>query len=166
MSYGSGKLARDVRKVGTMAIRFHLTIDCADPDRLARFWADALGYTLEEPPAGSGSWREYWLDIGVPEEELGEGDCNDSIVDPDGAGPRIWFQEVPEPKAVKNRLHLDLGVSGGRGVAIETRVARVDAEVDRLLAAGACKLRVLHEAGVDHYAVVMQDPEDNEFCVN
>lgn len=57
-------------------------------------------------------------------------------------------------------------MSGGRGVLIETRVARVDAEVDRLLAAGAAKLRVLQEDGVDHYAVVMHDPEGNEFCVN
>ncbi|MFF4198347.1 VOC family protein [Nonomuraea sp. NPDC001831] len=50
----------------------------------------------------------------MPEDELGEGDCNDSIVDPEGHGPRIWFQQVPEAETVKNRLHLDVKVGGKR----------------------------------------------------
>ena len=87
------------------------------------------------------------------------------LVDPDGVRPRIWFQPVPEGKVVKNRLHLDLGVSGGRQVPLETRRRRVDAEAERLVAAGATRLRVLSEEGVDHYAVVMADPEGNEFCL-
>jgi hypothetical protein len=77
-----------------MASSFQLVIDCADPEPLARFWAAALGYELEPPPAGFGSWDEYWRDVGVPEDELGIGaDC---IIDPAGRGPRIWFQVVPE----------------------------------------------------------------------
>jgi hypothetical protein len=89
-------------------------IDCADPEPLARFWAAALRYELEPPPAGFANWDAYWRDVGVPEDELGPGaDC---IVDPDGRGPRIWFQVVPERKAAKNRLHLDISVSGGRAV--------------------------------------------------
>jgi hypothetical protein len=141
-----------------------VTIDCADPGRLARFWATALGYRLEEPPDGFASWQDYWVSRGLPPEEVEDG--YDSIVDPDGVRPRIWFQPVPEPKVVKNRVHLDLGVSGGRQVPLATRRRRVDAEAERLVAAGATRLRVLSEEAVDHYAVVMADPEGNEFCLN
>ncbi|MEV4365915.1 VOC family protein [Nonomuraea sp. NPDC049637] len=147
-------------------VSFQLVIDCASPDRMARFWASALRYTVEPPPDEFGTWREYWLSIGVPEDELGEGDCNDSIVDPEGHGPRIWFQQVPEAKTVKNRLHLDVKVGGKRAdVPLEVRRARVDAEVERLVQAGASVVRVLSQPGVDHYAVAMADPEGNEFDV-
>jgi Glyoxalase-like domain len=146
-----------------VATRIQVTIDCADPGRLARFWADALGYRLEEPPDGFASWQDYWVSRGLPPEEVEDG--YDSIVDPDGVRPRIWFQPVPEPKVVKNRVHLDLGVSGGRQVPLPTRRRRVDAEAERLVAAGAARLRVLSEEAVDHYAVVMADPEGNEFCL-
>ena len=147
-----------------MATQIQVTIDCADPGRQARFWADALGYRLEEPPDGFASWQDYWVSRGLPPEEVEDG--YDSIVDPDGVRPRIWFQPVPEPKVVKNRVHLDLGVSGGRQVPLATRRRRVDAEAERLVAAGATRLRVLSEEAVDHYAVVMADPEGNEFCLN
>ena len=149
-----------------MAVRFQVTVDCAEPDRLARFWADALGYQVEAPPAGFGTWRAYWLSIGVPEDELGDGDCSDSIVDPAGAGPRIWFQQVPEDKVVKNRLHFDVEVGGGRGVPLETRRQRVDAEADRLVAAGASRRpQPPANDGIDHYSAPMQDPEGNEFDI-
>src|ERR1039457_451760 len=109
-----------------MAVSFQLVIDCADPVPLARFWAAALGYELEPPPDGFASWDAYWRDLGVPEDELGPGaDC---IVDPGARGPRIWFQVVPDRKAAKNRLHLDIGVSGGRAVPIDTRPRRAHAE--------------------------------------
>jgi hypothetical protein len=148
-----------------MATRVQVTVDCADPDRLVRFWATALGYHPEPPPPGFAGWREYWRDIGVPEDELDGAGC-DSVVDPDGVGPRIWFQQVPEPKVVKNRLHLDLDASGGRHVPLETRRERVLAETRRLTEAGATTVRVLTQEGLDHYAVVMKDPEGNEFCVH
>jgi len=141
-----------------------VTIDCADPGRLARFWATALGYRLEEPPDGFASWQEYWVSRGLPPEEVEDG--YDSIVDPDGVGPRVWFQPVPEAKVVKNRVHLDLDVGGGRTAPLAERRRRVDAEADRLVAAGATRFRVLSEEGVDHYGVVMQDPEGNEFCLH
>jgi hypothetical protein len=83
-----------------MAGGFQLVIDCADPDRLARFWAAALGYGIEPPPLGHATWNDYWREVGVPEEELGDGE--DSIVDPEGRGPRIWFQVVPDTKTIKN----------------------------------------------------------------
>ena len=148
-----------------MARKFQVTFDCADPDRLTSFWADALGYKLMDPPAGFDDWLAYWRSIGVPEEELG-GATAVHLVDPDGVGPRIFFQEVPEAKVVKNRVHLDLDVSGGRGVPLATRRELVDAEAERLTGTGATTLRVLDTAGIDHYAVVMQDPEGNEFCLS
>ena len=147
-----------------MTVRFQLVIDCADPEPLAHFWAAALGYELEPPPPGFASWDAYWRDVGVPEDELGTG--ADRIVDPDGQGPRIWFQVVPERKAVKNRLHIDIGVGGGRAVPIETRRQRVDAEAARLADLGAVLVGVLETEGLDHYAVAMNDPEGNEFDVN
>lgn len=145
-------------------VRFQLVIDCADPDRMARFWAAALHYQLAPPPDGFSSWDDYYRDLGVPEEELGVGE--DRIIDPDGCGPQIWFQRVPDVKSVKNRLHLDLAAGGDRSVPLETRRARIDAEAQRLVALGATLVRALAEPGLDHYAVAMTDPEGNEFDVN
>ena len=147
-----------------MSTAIQLVIDCADPDRLTRFWAEALGYQVPPPPEGFDTWRAYWVNVGVPEDELDDGD--DSLVDPDGAGPRIWFQKVPEGKVGKNRLHLDLDASGGRTVPIGLRTERVIAMANRLIDAGATRVRVLSEEGLDHYGEVMQDPEGNEFCVH
>ncbi|MEV7277838.1 VOC family protein [Streptomyces sp. NPDC093111] len=145
-----------------------LTIDCADPRRLVLFWAEALRYVPEPPPEGHASWQEYWRALGVPEDELadGAGELPESIVDPKGLGPRVWFQAVPEPKTTKNRLHLDLKVGGGRTVPLLERRDRVDSEVTRLTALGASVLYTMDEPdGMDYYAVVLRDPEGNEFCV-
>jgi hypothetical protein len=150
-----------------MATTLQITVDCADPARLVAFWTQALHYIPQPPPEGYDTWRAFYLGIGVPPEELppDDRDLTDRAVDPDGIGPALWFQEVPEPKTAKNRLHLDLRVSGGRAVPLAERRAAVDPEVDRLRQAGASVLRVLSTEGIDHYAVVMQDPEGNEFCV-
>jgi hypothetical protein len=74
--------------------------------------------------------------------------------------------DCPRDKTVKNRLHLDVQVSGGRAVPIETRRQRVDAEARRLADLGATMVGVLSEEGIDHYGVTMQDPEGNEFDIN
>jgi hypothetical protein len=76
----------------------------------------------------------------------------------------MWFVRVPERKSVKNRLHLDISVSGGRTSALETRRQRVEAE--RLAGLGASFSRVLSEEGLDHYGIAMEDPEGNEFDIN
>jgi hypothetical protein len=150
-----------------MATKVQVTIDCVDPQPLVRFWSEALHYQPEQPPDGSDSWLGYWRSIGIPPEELeGVEDGAESVVDPAGVGPRIWFQVVPEPKTIKNRLHLDLGVGGGRTVPKAIRKERVDAEVERLVAAGATVLHTHAEPGIDHYAVTLADPAGNEFCVN
>jgi hypothetical protein len=147
-----------------MAVRYQLVIDCADPDRLTGFWAAALGYVLEPPPEGFATWDDWRRDIGLPDEELGGG--ADSIVDPGGGGPRIWFQVVPDTKTIKNRIHLDVHASGGRSVPIATRRERVDAEARRLADLGATIVGGMSEEGLDHYAVAMRDPEGNEFDIN
>jgi hypothetical protein len=144
-------------------VRFQLVIDCADPDRLARFWAAALGYDLAPRPAGFPTWDDYYRDLGVPEEELGVGE--DRISDPEGYRPDIWFQVVPEAKAGQNRLHLDILASGERADPWETRRQRVDAEASRLAGLGATITRVLYTEGLDHYGVAMKDPEGNEFDI-
>jgi hypothetical protein len=144
-------------------VNFQVTIDCADPDLMARFWAPVLGYQLEPPPEGLDSWSAYWRSRHVPEEEPDDG--YESVVDPGGHGPRIWFQQVPENKSRKNRLHFDIDRGGGRGLPLAERRARVDAAVEVLLRAGATRLRVVDATGQDHYFVLMQDPEGNEFCV-
>lgn len=143
-----------------MATGIQVVFDCADPDRLARFWASVLGYRLQDPPEGYGSWEEFLEDQGVPESEWNSASA---VVDPDGAGPRIFFQRVPEPKTVKNRVHLDVNAGGGLGVPVDERRRRVDAEVERLRGEGATLLRPVEERG--EYHVVMQDPEGNELCV-
>jgi catechol 2,3-dioxygenase-like lactoylglutathione lyase family enzyme len=143
-----------------MAGRWGLTIDCADPARLAGFWARALDYEPAPPPTGYATWQEWYEEFQIPPEEQ----CLDTIYDPAGHGPRLWFQQVPEPKAGKNRLHIDVQVGGGRRAPYDERWARVSAMVDRLTAAGGTVLRVDDWNGrPDH--VVMADPEGNEFCV-
>lgn len=150
-----------------MEMTLQLTIDCADPPRLVAFWSEALGYVPEPPPGDHATWREYWAAMGVPPEELpaGAGDVPESIVDPAGQGPRVWFQQVPEPKATKNRIHFDLKVGGGRDVPLAVRTQRVSATVDRLVKAGAGVLRITDAPDLGYYAVQLQDPEGNEFDV-
>ena len=144
-----------------MATRFQATFDCTDPDRIARFWAAALDYQLQDPPTGYASWEAFLAAQGIPEEEWSRASA---IVDPSGQGPRLYFQRVPEPKVVKNRVHLDLDVGGGPGSPQQERATRVDAAVERLIGQGATRLRVQDDHGA--YTVVMQDPEDNEFCLH
>ena len=139
-------------------------IDCTSPEPLAHFWAEALHYVIEPPPSGFDSWDEFYRSIGVPEEELGIG--ADSIADPNGEGPRIWFQVVPEQKSIKNRIHIDVHASGGRDTPLETRRELVEAEAARLVALGATRRHAIVEEGLDHYGVAMADPEGNEFDIN
>jgi hypothetical protein len=143
---------------------FQLVIDCADPDRLARFWAAALGYQLAPVPAGFASWNDFYRDLGVPEEDLVDG--ADRISDPAGHGPSIWFHVVGEAKQVKNRLHLDLHASGEWTDPVAVRRQRVDAEADRLAGLGATITGPLSDDGGKLYAVGMLDPEGNEFDIN
>ncbi|BAL88771.1 hypothetical protein AMIS_35510 [Actinoplanes missouriensis 431] len=123
---------------------FQVTFDCADPQRVARFWCEVLGYVKAEQP----------------EDETGWSACTD----PTGAGPRLYFQRVPEGKAVKNRVHLDVRV--GTGLVGDERLAVLQAERKRLEALGATCFQVLVADGVEESCIVMQDIEGNEFCLD
>jgi hypothetical protein len=142
-----------------MAVKLQVVFDAADPSALAAFWGEAIGYVEEDPPDGFDSWEAWALANDLPREDWGH---YASRVDPDGAGPRLFFQRVPEPKTAKNRVHLDLDVGGGRGTPPEEHRRRVAAAVERAAAAGATRVKEYDEAG-QHW-VVMQDPEGNEFC--
>jgi Glyoxalase-like domain len=145
-----------------MSIQWTLMVDCADPATLAAFWGSALGYRQAAPPAGFDSWTRWFIELGVPEAEWNDGAA---IEDPAGIRPRISFLKVPEGKATKNRLHLDLQVGGGRAEPWDVRWSRVTAAVQQLLTNGATVIREvpLDDGRPDH--VVMADPEGNEFCV-
>lgn len=144
-----------------MATSVQIVIDCLDPGSLSEFWADALHYVAQPPPPGFESWEAFLIDRGVPESEWNSASA---VTDPDGSGPRIYFQRVPETKSTKNRLHLDFNISGGPATPLEDRKERVAAEVQRLVAVGATEIRPMDERG-EHW-VIMNDPEGNEFCVH
>lgn len=141
-----------------MAVKVQVVMDCHDPDSLAHFWADALGYELDAPPEGFSSWQDWLRAQGIPESEWNSASA---IHDPAGVGPRVYFQRVPEKKVVKNRVHLDLNVGGGRSAPEEERRRRIDAEAERLAGLGARRLRSFNERG--EYWVTLQDPQGNEF---
>ena len=143
-----------------MATAVQIVFDCADPGTLATFWAAALHYKLQDPPPGFDSWPAWLKAQGIPESEWNSASA---VVDPEGRGPRIYFQRVPEGKVVKNRVHLDLNVGGPRTAPPEERRRGIDAEVDRLVALQARKVKALEERG--EYFVNMLDPEGNEFDV-
>jgi hypothetical protein len=137
--------------------RFQIVVDSSDPLALGEFWRTALGYVRSGPPPGYDSWTDFTDRLGIPREQW-----RDDAVDPDGVLPRLLFQPVPEPKTVKNRLHLDIQASDP-GASPEARRAAVDADVVRLTGAGATVRNAVDSA--EGYWVVMQDPEGNEFCV-
>ena len=143
-----------------MTTTVQVTFDCQDPDALAHFWAALLGYELDPPPPGFDSWEAWLRDQGIPESEWNSASA---VSDPDGRGPRIFFQRVPEQKELKNRVHLDVNAGGPRGRPDDERRAAVDAAVERAISLGATTVRLVEERGERHY--VMQDPEGNEFCL-
>ena len=146
-----------------MTTNWTLTIDCADPALIARFWCTALGYTESDPPPGWDTWEAWLTDLEVPEEEWGDGA---SISDPEGVLPSISFLKVSEPRTVKNRLHLDLQVAGGRAEPQHLREQRIRATAETLTKAGATVVREVpmdNSTELDH--LWMADPEGNDFCV-
>ncbi|MFH0242905.1 VOC family protein [Streptomyces sp. HK10] len=158
---GEAGSAGRVREV----LGWKLVIDCADPHRQADFWAAALGYRVED----NNALIERLLGLGVVGEDilvehhgrrawrdLAAARHPEDPADPEsgaGLGRRLLFQRVPEPKTVKNRLHID--VHSGPGRREET--------VARLEDLGAAVTRRVKEPGGEW--TVMADPEGNEFCV-
>ena len=147
-----------------------ITIDAADPRALSTFWRDVLGYVHPGPPGVElpegadplAAWDDVLARIGVPEADR---NSRSAVEDPDGRGPRLFFQRVPEGKNAKNRVHLD--VRAAPDLQGQERMAALEAECDRLVALGATRLE-RHEPeppmGAGH--IVMTDPEGNEFCLD
>ncbi|GAB2974412.1 VOC family protein [Streptomyces pseudoechinosporeus] len=147
-------------------LHWKIVIDAADPHAQADFWAATLGYEVEDnsvlierllgfgavPPEitveshGHKAWRDL-VAVRHPEDPYDKESGT-------GLGRRLLFQRVPEPKTVKNRLHID----------VHTEPGQRDAEVARLTDLGATVQREVKEPGGEW--VLMTDPEGNEFCVH
>ncbi|MER7014875.1 VOC family protein [Saccharopolyspora sp. NPDC000359] len=153
-----------------MSREVQVTFDAHDPRALSVFWRDALDYVIPGPPgvelaAGEdplAAWDEFLARVGVPAEER---NARSAVEDPDGRGPRVFFQRVPEGKVAKNRVHLD--IRAAPGLQGEERMAALEAECARLVALGATRVR-RHEPAPPFSAghIVMADPEGNEFCLD
>jgi hypothetical protein len=134
-----------------------VTFDAADPHKLARWWADLLGYQIED---SHDLVTRLLSDGAVAEAEVVRIDGRLFLAgavaasDPRGNGPRLFFQRVPEPKSAKNRVHLDVPVEAGQ----------LDDEVRHLVSSGASLTGYNTYPG--HRAAVMRDPEGNEFCLH
>ncbi len=142
---------------------WQLTVDANDPPLLARFWSRALGYEPVPPAEPETAWHAHYRSrLG------GEAAFDDRIFDPGGLRPPIWFQRVPEHKAGKNRLHLDLFPTGrDNSLTMDRRVELVEAKTAELIALGATVLSRVQEDDPDDpiYTVLLRDPEGNEFCI-
>ena len=146
-----------------MARDIQVTFDCADPAAVGR----VLGRGPRLPtagPAGAASTRGSRPSRRWACRPSSRNDAS-ALVDPDGAGPRLFFQRVPEGKEAKNRVHLD--VRAAPGLEGEARMAALEAEAERLVARGATRLG-RHEPAPPLNAghIVMADPEGNEFCLD
>jgi predicted enzyme related to lactoylglutathione lyase len=108
-----------------------VTMDCLEPEKLAGFWAEVLGRT--PGPAGTEDGT-YW-----------------AVRDPDGKGPLLLLQRVPEEKTTKSRVHIDLWV------------ADIEAEAERAVSLGATLVKRFDD-DEDYGWIWMTDPEGNEFC--
>ncbi|MFJ8913259.1 VOC family protein [Amycolatopsis sp. NPDC102389] len=147
-----------------------VSFDALDPKALSTFWRDALGYVHPGPPGvevpeGTDPldvWDEFLERVGVPVDQR---NTRSALEDPDGEGPRIFFQQVPEDKIAKNRVHLDLRAAPG--LVGDERMAALEAECERLVALGAKRIqRFEPEQPLSLGFIVMNDPEGNEFCLD
>jgi hypothetical protein len=144
------------REVGEVQITF----DCADPARLATFWAEVLGYQVQPPPEGYDSWDAALHAFGVPRDQW---NSRSAIIPFEGPGPRLFFQRVPEGKTVKNRIHLD--VRTAVGLTGDERMNALETEANRLAALGATRAYRVEpdHATMEAGFLTLRDPEGNEF---
>ena len=129
-----------------MASLGNITFACEDPDRLAGFWAAALGYVKQEAPP---EYMEAWLAAGRDPNGAA------AIVDPEGRGPRLFFEKKPKTSTSSIPIHLDLNASDR------------EAEVERLIGLGAREVETKTRTTGPYIETwtVMKDPEGNGFCV-
>ena len=152
-----------------MAVQVQITFDAHDPRALSTFWRDVLGYVHPGPPGVElaegadplDAWDAFLERVGMPVDQR---NSRSAIEDPAGAGPRLFFQQVPEDKVVKNRLHLD--VRAAPGLRGDERMAALEGECERLVALGATRLYREEPDQLDAGHITMADPEGNEFCLD
>jgi hypothetical protein len=153
-----------------MSREIQVTFDAHDPRTLSAFWRDVLGYVHPGPPGMDlpegadplAAWDQFLERNQVPVERRNSASA---IEDPDKRGPRLFFQQVPEDKVAKNRVHLD--VRAAPGLRGDERMAALEAECERLVALGATRLRRDEPAPpLSAGFIVMADPEGNEFCLD
>lgn len=153
-----------------MSREIQITFDAHDPVALSYFWREALGYLHPAPPGREipegtdpfSVWDEFLAEINVPESERRN---NSALEDPDGHGPRLFFQRVPEGKTAKNRLHMDLRAAPG--LTGDARMEALETECERLVSHGASRVKRFEpDPPMSGGFIVMADPEGNEFCLD
>lgn len=153
-----------------MSREVQITFDAHDPRTLSTFWRDVLGYVHPAPPGVDlpegadplAAWDDFLERAGVPQEERNSASA---LEDPQGEGPRLFFQQVPEDKVAKNRVHLD--VRSAPGLQGAERMEALEKECSRLVALGAQRARRYEpEPPMSFGFIVMADPEGNEFCLD
>ena len=153
-----------------MSATIQVTVDAKDPRSLSLFWKEVLGYVHPGPPGielepGAdplAAWDEFLAASGVPADQRNSASA---LEDPEGTGPRLFFQQVPEEKVAKNRMHLDVRTASDlRGAE---RMAALEARCEQLVALGARRLaRHEPEPPTSIGFLVLADPEGNEFCLD
>ncbi|BFU41820.1 VOC family protein [Krasilnikovia sp. MM14-A1004] len=145
-----------------MAYDFQVTVDCADPHTQADWWAETLGWELEPSDEsfikemvakGMATEADTTTHRGVLVWRIGAAIRHPEAL-PSGRPRRVLFQAVPEPKAAKTRIHLDVWVGA----------ERAEQEHERLLARGATFLHRGRQGPLSW--ITMADPEGNEFCIS
>jgi hypothetical protein len=153
-----------------MARELQITFAARDPRALSSFWRDVLGYVHPGPPGMDvaegddplAAWDEFLMAVGVPAEQW---NTKSAIEDPDGQGPRLFFQQVSEGRASRNTIHLD--VRAAPGLDQEERMAALEDECARLVGLGGKRIRRFEPGPPMEFGhIVMADPEGNEFCLD
>jgi hypothetical protein len=140
-----------------MATKVQITFDAHDAVALASWWANLLGYEVEDHHDLVVGLLEQGV---VTEEQVSRLDGRFGFAgvatarDPEGEAPRLYVQEVPEDKVAKNRLHLDVPIGD----------EPLEHAVERVVGTGATLVEYREHPG-ERWAV-MQDPEGNEFCLH
>lgn len=140
-----------------MARPIQVTFDTAAPYAQATWWAELLGYVVEDHHDGIAKMLEQGV---VTDDQVMTVDGRLHFADlvgasdPEGSGPRLLFQRVPEGKTAKNRVHLDVRIGD----------ADLEEEAARVAATGATLVE-FREMGPQRWAVML-DPEGNEFCLD
>jgi len=157
-------------KESMMSRQVQVTFDAHDPRALSTFWRDVLGYVHPGPPGVDvpegtdplDAWDAFLERLAVPADQR---NTRSAIEDPTGEGPRVFFQQVPESRTAKNRVHLD--VRAAPGLTGDARMDALEREADRLVGLGARRLhRFEPEPPLSAGHLVLADPEGNEFCLD